>query len=1027
MVVSKTSNHFLFTVYVFIAIVLVAVVAYVVYIQCRPSVETFTDKDVHTNTIYVAADDRLNRGLDSSISNDWYTQEGVGNKQRIDEAHIRLMESIHNNRNAVVKYGERHADEKGNLYLNSLDSETGQYKNKIQDAAIAELRLPMFGLQCMWSNTESHSGSSDTSSIDCTLCITLFILYSVGTKNRMKSESFDVELSVDKTYKSFIPINGDIINRKIAHTAKVVRVCIERKDDDDKSILGVEKVCVVKYIPAEYKGNLSEDDPNMVTYTAYAGKNNVNQDLEKKMRIGTRLSMGVMKCDPVCLVSQEYTPTDVSHVPQFGTTPSMVADVSYGQQEPVYGNSGTHCFKVYVSFAFPDNNKNQVSLYFGNIQTSQQAYFREYCANDNQNIHLLTEAYQNTNTNGPQLLAQNVAKATLFNVQPNVVYEVAIALTEQLSTDNNGEFSFNVVASDKDVIVQSISYVPLNGHKQSEPKLLVAPNAPITTDDKGYITIESTTKSMIRSNQANACADYIVDADATILRFNNNPRSTNADAPPQLSECGIFSVNDGFVFSGSLLTPLHNGTAHANHLCTLSLQFEKKRLVIKLTQDSVYLYDASSLMNKPIKTVPHNLVANDVSWYIYVYKDTVGVCINDTVSFSNHDKLKLMYNKSSTNLANSYSVLTNVKLTVDPAITIESRLITALAIKPTVATMKRSRSDTVNLLCTKASLLYKNILSSTNSADNALVTRDLVHPQSTLQNDSGFSMQFEITNTSIIQSIQKLPDGFYQTSQTNSNREEAVLFQTSTVKIVLEKQRSNYPSPLLYDISVYFTSESGQCVNTPRVIGSHKMLEPTSQTDQSHIMIKYSNYKKTERVCIVRYNKDHQEGRLLSSIEHTLASNIKPKHNTISFHQYAIVNLVCGARVLSTNCNPYNNSRMCDCAGRVNGNPHEGIKNNVSVPTAFETLGSQAENTVITTPYDVSAFTSVENCMKYALDQFGSNGAFSTYTDTTGQSHCAIANIQDTAITRSTDDNSNSHTYVGTVDEGMRLMLAFVK
>lgn len=118
---------------------------------------------------------------------------------------------------------------------------------------------------------------------------------------------------------------------------------------------------------------------------------------------------------------------------------------------------------------------------------------------------------------------------------------------------------------------------------------------------------------------------------------------------------------------------------------------------------------------------------------------------------------------------------------------------------------------------------------------------------------------------------------------------------------------------------------------------------------------------------------------------------------------------------------------MCDCAGRVNGNPHEGIKNNVSVPTAFETLGSQAENTVITTPFDVSLFTSVENCMTYASDQFGSNGAFSTYTDTTGQSHCAIANIQDTAITRSTDDNSNSRTYVGTVDEGVRLMLAFVK
>lgn len=980
-------------VYVLIALLLVGIVAYMVYSQCRPDTEeTFINNDPHITLRYQSAFDKNPLGLESN------PESGIETSQHINETRVSFMESIDNA--GQVKYGIKHVDSS-----------------------------PMFALQCMWGNTESHPAVQN-SPVQCDLSITLFIHHAVGPVAQMTIRSFNVVLSIDKTYKSFIPINGDIIDRKIAHNAKIVRVCIERTDNNNV-ILGVEKVCVVKYEPLTseaYRAKLPSDDTDIMTYTYMAGKKKVNQEKRSNPKLGNRLEMGVMLCDPVCLVSQSFTPTKDSRV-HFGLTSSMIADVAYGRNQPTYGNSGTHAFKVYVSFVGTDTTftDTNVTMYFGNLQTSDQtafnAYYNATATSDQtatpQTLLLLSDTYKKKNHASEfiaesNLHANNVAKAALFNVQPNVVYEVVIAMAEQQNVTAFTMFAFT--SSNDNVKIKQLSYSPFNGGKVlTEPYKLLSLSDSIPNEKKTF-------DSMINTNHSNICADHIVDADATILRFNNKPRETTnttntTNTPNNMSECGIFRVNDGLVFSGSLLAPHNTGMTHANHLCSLSLQFDtNRRLVIKLTRDGVYLYEATVLGDVNLKAVPVSISANDVCWYIYIHKNTFGVCINDTVSFSNLALLQTMYNSTTpATIANGYPVLTNVALTIDPAMTIESRVMTALAMKPTLATMKQPRSDTVNLLQNKASLLYTNTgeLKNTNTV---MITSTLIHPQSTIQFDSGFSLQCELTKTLISRTIEQLSSNMY----TQNKKTEATLFKTNTVKVVLAKQKNDNPSPLLYDICVYFTSDCGEFVKTPRVIGSHKLFEQTEQYTNPRVIIKYSNYKKAERVCVFRYDKDMKNARLFASYEHTLAPKVKPNFDTFTFNQHLLDNIVCGSRTQSTNCNPYNTRKNCDCSGRVNADPSSHVSGNPPNSNLQEALSDASQGYGIDTPSEIyENDVSIQSCMKLAYSMFGTKAVAAIGTIQNAKK-CSIADRSQINIIPM--ENSVVFQFPNMADEGMRLV-----
>lgn len=961
------------TVYLFVAIISVALVAYVVYQHCRPKVH-----EPFSTTQFVTEFDTLNSALN--------TRQCVGDNcessmiepkqpQHIDEARVSFLENI--DKVGEVQYG----------VVRETDID----------------KVPMYALSCMWSNVDSHSGATQQSKIDVELAVTIFAKYNIGASVHMLTKSFDVQLSVDKTYRSFIPINTDIIHRKIAHNAKIVRVCIERKDTS-QAVLGVEKVCVVKYVASPgntWNGNLSADKTSLSAYAYDAGKHNVPQDTEGT-QLGRRLEMGVMLCDPVCLVSQSYAPTKDSPFVGLATTPAVLGDVSYQRVEPAYGSSGTQALRVRVSFSHI-KNPAQITLYFSTLKTSDQTALSNY--RNGQPLPLLS-ATMATSTSAPPLHPHNVAKATLFDVEPYVVYEVNIALTEQQMEQT----SFDVLALDSanaNSVIQAMHCEAMSGGGDAPTELLR--NTKITSN---YTTLPN----LVHIGEANVCGDYIVDADSTILRFNN--RSTH------LSECGVFSVNDGLVFCGSLLAATRSGVMNANLLCSLSLTFSnKRRLVMKLTRDGLYLYEVKLLGNQSILAVPMSIEANNMSWYIYLYKESVGVCINNHTTFSTHNILKSLYTREDHNvLEDAYPVLTNVKLSVDPKHTVESRVITALAMKPSVGDMKRPRSDTRSLLDTKASLAYGG-QSNLTPQDPALVTRSLSHPRCTMTRDSGVSVQCELRMEHIVKAIQNLKENFYAKSSTNPRKAgEAVVFKNETVRVVLQQQKSDNPSPLLFNIAAYFTTECGSFVTIPSVLGTHKLFEPTREGVVPRVLIKYTNYEKAERVCIVRYGQMLQSARVFSSLEHRLSNKAMKPYTSFTYNQHVLSSLIVGARALSTNCNPYNNAKMCDCTGRISADPNNGITNIPRPAILTEAVASVAEHSYIENPAHETPMPNVHSCIQYAGDTYGVNGVASFTTASNGENMCSIAPYP-TPIKVDNQKDSQSFMFKHMTDEGMRLMV----
>lgn len=961
------------TVYLFVAIIAVALVAYVVYQRCRPKIH-----EPFSNTQFVTEFDTLNPAFDAKqCVGDNCENRMVEPKarQHIDEARVSFLEN-------TVKVG------------------AVQY-GVVQETDVQ--KLPMYALSCMWSNVDSHSGVTQQSQIDVELAVTVFVKYNIGASAHMLTKSFDVQLSVDKTYRSFIPINTDIIHRKIAHNAKVVRVCIERKDTS-QAVLGVEKVCVVKYVASAgntWNGNLSADKTSLSAYAYDAGKNNVPQDIEGT-QLGKRVEMGVMLCDPVGLVSQSYAPTKDSAFVGLATTPAILGDVSYQRVEPAYGSTGTQALRVRVSFS-DIKTPTQITLYFSTLKTSDQTAFNGY--RNGQALPLFA-ATMTTSTSAPPLHPHNVAKATLFDVEPDVVYEFYIALAEQQMQQT----SFDVLALDSanaNSVIQSMHCEPMDGSHNAPTELLR--NTKVTAN---YTTLPN----LAHINETKVCGDYLVDADSTILRFNN--RSTH------LSECGVFSVNDGLVFCGSLLAATRAGVMNANLLCSLSLTFSnKRRLIMKLTRDGVYLYEVKLLGNQSILSVPVSIEANNVSWYIYLHKESVGVCINNHTTFNTHDILKSLYTREDHRiLEDAYPVLTNVKLSVDPKHTVESRVITALAMKPSVGDMKRSRSDTATLLETKASLAFGQ-RNNLTPRDPALVTRALSHPRCTMSRDSGVSVQCELKMENIVKAIQNTKERFYVKSPNNPRKAgEAVVFKNETVRVVLQQQQSDNPSPLLFNIAVYFTTECGSFVTIPSVLGTHKLFEPTREGVVPRVFIKYTNYEKAERVCIVRYGQMLQGARVHASIEHQLSNKAMKPYAAFTYNPHMMVSVIVGARALSTNCNPYNNAKMCDCTGRISADPSNGLTNIPRPAILTEALASVAEHSYINNPEHETPMPNEQACIKYAGDTYGVDGVASFTTASNGENMCSIA-AYPTNIKVDHQKDSKSFMFKHMTDEGMRLLL----
>lgn len=975
--------------YYVLALVVTCVVAYAVYESCKPKEprvhETFENivvQNLVDNPYFASRAQHITEFDQLKAPYSASTMSETPTRQHMEEALVSLQEFA--GKVAEHQYGV---------------------------VQVAEEDLPMHALKCMWGKKYCSAGEEE-SQIHVTLAITVFVQFNVNTMNYIQMKTFDVDLTVDDSYTSFIPINNYIINRKITNRARIIRVCMERRDTNT-SVLCVEKVAVVKYNGAAgttWNGNLSDDD-NVDAYRVLSGKRGVSQD-KNNTQFGNRSVMGILLHDPVCLVAQQHTPPEDQTVYSVACSSALIADVSYTTRASTYGVRNTLSFKVQVSFTSVESPT--VTLYFASVSAGNTNDFKQYVNGDT--LTLLADTVQTNSasrTTGDVLNIlhpHNVAQATLYNVEPNAVYECTIALTER----QTGGASFCVVALDnmnQNTRIQTMHCVPLHGLSTNTPSLLLL-DGNNQTMNGNYTRIPS----VFDVHASSLFSDYLVDADSSIVRLEQHPGNTDEN---HLSECNVFSVNDGLVFYGSLQVPHHNGLTNNTQLFSLSLLFaNNRRLVMQVTRDGVFVYEKTYLSNKSIKTLSNSIIANDVSWYMYIYKKTIGIQINQVSSVTNHDMLKDFYVLDGTDMVDAYPVMTNINMTLEKNITMKSRLITAITTKPTPSDMTRMRADMVELIHARPSLLYRKSTNTDSNTTKPYITRSLGN---TMSNDSGISWHCEITKESILEAIQTYKDTLYRVDPKYPNKEkEVTVVENETVKIVLQKQRVKKPDPRMFDIAVYFTQSCGSFVAYPKVLASYKIFQQTNKGVTPRVVIKYSNYKKAERVCVVRYDQQYQGARVYSSASNQLSLRQPKPFKKVKLHTTLVHHLVCGASILSTNCNPYNTEKMCDCTGRITADPNKFTTNHPCMSTFNEAMSSESTGTYIENPVEELPMDSADDCVKYAGTTYGELGVASFTGNEDGTTTCAIAKHPVKLGVSKDKEASQSYIYRNMCEEDMR-------
>lgn len=981
----------MYILYYVLAFIVTCVVAYAVYESCKPKepsahesfqnsvVQQLVNDDPYfaSRAQYRTEFDQLEPQYSAS------TMTETPTRQHMDEARVSLLEST--GRVGEQQYGVVH---------------------------VSEEVLPMHALKCMWGKKYCSTGE-EASQIHVTLAITVFVQFTVNAMSYVQMKTFDVDLTVDDSHTSFIPINSYIINRKITNGARIIRVCMERRDSNE-SVLCVEKVAVVKYNGGSgntWNGNLS-DGNGVDAYRVLSGKRGVSQDKDNT-QFGNRSVMGILLHDPVCLVAQQHKPPEDQTAYYVACTSALIADVSYNARASTYGVHNTLSFKVQMSFASVESST--VTLYFASVSAGNTNDFKQYA--NGGTLKLLADTVQMdsaSSTTGDALNIlhpHNVSQVTLYNVEPHAVYECTIALTER----QTGGASFCVMALDdmnQNTRIQTMHCVPLHGLSANTPSLsLLDRNSQTMTDN--YTRIPS----VFDVHASSRFSDYLVDADSSVVRLEQNPDNTEEN---HLSECNVFSVNDGLVFYGSLQVPHHSGLNNNTQLFSLSLLFtNNRRLVMQVTRDGVFVYEKTYLGNKSIKTVSNSIVANDVSWYMYIYKNTIGIQINQVSSVTNHDMLKDFYVLDGTDMVDAYPMMTNINMTLEKNITMKSRLITAITTKPTSSDMTRMRADMVELIHARPSLLYLKATRTSSNTTQPYITRSLGN---TMSNDSGISWQCEITKESILEAIQTYKDTLYQVDPNYPNKEEEVIVvENETVKVVLQKQRVKKPDPRMFDIAVYFTQSCGSFVAYPKVLASYKIFQQTNKGVTPRVVIKYSNYKKAERVCVVRYDQQYKGARVYSSVSNQLTLRVtKPPFKKIKVHSTIVHHLVCGSSILSTNCNPYNTAQMCDCTGRITADPNRFTTNHPCTSTFNEAISSESTGTYIENPVEELPLDSADDCVKYAGEVYGELGVASIMGNDDGTTTCAIAKHPVKLGVSNDKETSQSYIYRNMCEEDMR-------
>lgn len=827
------------------------------------------------------------------------------------------------------------------------------YRNNVN---IDKNNYAKFGLNFMLSS-DTLSKETTQQQSECNLRAYIFFTYELSGQlyADIRSMTFKVDPSKDRV---FVPIDCHVIDRKRAASARIIRLLIEFEDpsSDSNSDIGIEKVAVV----------------------AFGAEDNTNEaETYKQTAIvpeGKRILYGVLQVDPVMLVSNKNVTKSKYHLPH---AQAILGNVVYDGYRTPYPTNSTKTYRIRFRF---NGASDDLSLYFFQIDLQQYQEnvgesldVKNLKANDFTNVpELMAESdssvvdglaaeaddsevlsfetikeAQEPNAVDPDedtvehqtFRKENVTKIHLGNVEPERIYECTFACADPRVTISQ-QSKTCICLSDDNIDIVHLEIVPMNSHDDTEMKPRLVLNQDRDTNQTKFIQFDTLKLDELidgteEDRKVRQCTDYIVDSDASILRLNQDPlHKAGSGLPLCTKELNPpITVNDGWMYTGTLRLPLVHSLADENRLLHMKIATNTKATFdFTISRIGAYLH----LNGQPVAVCKMKLTANVVKFSIYIYKNLYGISINNQQPITNGTSRKLyaLYYSAGRALTKdematsrhlaSYPKIKSIRVKVDKESMLRSRFISAIGYEPRPVDFLHLTPEDCETRLTRMPFAWSK---SVNPGRDKQVT---------LTNDvtDSISLQVELKSSDITEAIvnkaktvsSRLPEDIlnavYPDSESTTDRECHLVKMTAgnsekaLVTLYLYSMSDLYARQ--YEIRVRFDGcQSGPFdKQAPHYALGNQMLFQIPSTsagkigdEERRIIIKCTLHKRRVRVCLFVKHKN-EAPILMKSFAHEVSLNFDLPSNInafpkLTFDTSKVTSIVCADRATSTLCNPY--------------------------------------------------------------------------------------------------------------------------
>ena len=800
-----------------------------------------------------------------------------------------------------------------------------------------------YGLTFVWAQSASQSNDGASAAVSADLRVYVYYTYELGgqTYADIKPLTFTANVSGNR---QFVPIGCDVLDRKRAASARVVRLLVEYKDPAQATcFLGIEKVMVVTF-----NSDKRTDDVATVKPTALAVG-------------GKRIRYGVLQVDPVVLASNQAIERhcDAGNPLELPHAQAILGDVVYGGYRVPYPSNATKTYRLRLRF--DGESSGPVDLWCVQMDPDQDKTNKMLAANADRyglakyrdtgfkNVpSFKDEAQQATTIVHETFRQENVTQIRLPRVHRDGVYECTFACAEPRVTASTSKTLFIV---DKDAPkVRHLEVLPEHTPRETVStsggldSVLVHKERGLNPMGEDGIVEVPTTEFTRRRGATTLCTDYIIDGDASIVRLNQDPAYTQGDTPPK-PVCSIpfdqapLVVNDGWMYTGTLRLPLVHPMADDNRLL---------RLTIRTTTNATFEFSISRLgaylhlNDQPVAATKMKLTANVVRFAIYVHQNTFGISLNHQRPFASGTSPKLheLYYSAGkalvkgeagtlTHLA-SYPAITSLALKVDPQATIRSRFVSAIAYAPAKSDIARIRPDENEVRMARPVCVwaYDKTRDAGPSGADRMMERDL----SADVTDS-VSWEAELSGAQLTEAITAITGNTPQTPKTlkavypdgEAKRErECTLVSmragreadrtTNLVTVFLASTSDQFARQ--FEVQVRFDG----CQKGPfrKRAPTYKLCDQTlfnapatsiGKQNAPRVLLKCTLHRLRVRVCLfVKFG--NQAPKLVESFVHEVSPDFDLASKLAAFphidiDRTKVTRFTCVDRATSTRCNPY--------------------------------------------------------------------------------------------------------------------------